>query len=157
MEQALQAVVLAVLDRIDAEVNFSQQLNIFNKSQLVDFSNVIQTQIQKFEAIDALKSTKALYLIFGQIKCSQNWKSFKTFDLSQVVCTYEQLFDPEAFQVFDSFDAVAVERENSELLVVVETINIGDLIVVQIQVFQVEVTLSARDSADLVARVINPL
>ena len=110
MEQALQPVVLAILDWVNAEVHLCQQLDVFDVLQLVYLPNIVQAQIQELEALYAFKSTKAWDLILWKIQRSKNWKCFESFDLSEIIGTDEKLFDPESFQILYPFDSIAIER-----------------------------------------------
>ena len=55
MEQTLQSVMLASLQRINTEINLSQQRQIFNKLELIDFLDVIEVHIQKFQTLNGLQ------------------------------------------------------------------------------------------------------
>jgi hypothetical protein len=49
MEEALQSIVLAGLQRVNTEINFCQKWQIFDILQLIDFLDIVQIQVQEFQ------------------------------------------------------------------------------------------------------------
>ena len=98
-----------------------------------------------------LKTAQTLYLIFGQIECSENWKRLQPFNLGQVVGADEELFYPEALKIFNSLDSIAVQGKDAEIFVIMKAVNVCDLVVVQIQIFQIQISLGSRYTIDLVS------
>lgn len=151
VKQALQPVELAVLDRIHTEIHLRQQRQVLNVLQLVDLSDIVQTHVQKFQAINLLKASQLRNVVLGQVQGPEHRQRFKFDDLAEVVGANEQFLEPQVFQVFDFANLVAVEAEDSQALVGREPIDFLNLIVVQIQVLQVGVRLGACDASDSVA------
>jgi len=96
-------------------------------------------------------------LILGQIQSSQDWKSLKSFDLSEFIGTNKQFFDPKVVQVLNLGNLVSNERKHSQTLVVFKSFDPGDAIVVEVEVFQVDVGVHSGDSQYLIARIVHPL
>jgi len=48
--------MLASLQRINTEINLSQKRQIFNKLELIDFLDVIEVHIQKFQTLNGLQT-----------------------------------------------------------------------------------------------------
>lgn len=61
----------------------------------------------------------------------------QTFNPCEAIGADEELFDPKAFEVFNPIDAIAVEREHTQLLVVAQTVDLGDLVIVKVQILQI--------------------
>ena len=95
-------------------------------------------------------------LIFGEIQGSQNWQRVQAFDLGELVRAQEHFFDPQIWEVFNPLNLVAIKGEHSQILVGLKAMNNGNIIVIQVQIFEVLVCVGVLDAHDFVAGVVDP-
>ena len=107
--------------------------------------------------MDVFHALELLNLIFRQVKCSKNWKTFEALNLRNIVCAQVELFDPYISQVLYSCNLVTGERQLAEALVVLEAFNFCDVVIVQEQGLEVLLSMHILNSNNLIARVVDPL
>lgn len=157
MEKTLEPIVLAALNRINTEVNLREQWQILNIFQLIDFLYVVKAHVQEFQTFNALKICQFCYLVFWQIQCSQNWQSLQTLNLMQLISTNEKFLKPKVVQIFNSLNLVTIKTQNSETLIGFNAINIRNIIVVKVEVFQILVFVGILNWHDKISRIVDPL
>lgn len=64
VEKALQSIIFDALKRIDTEVDFCKDRQVFDEPKLINFLDVVQIEIQKLEALDRFQTSQLLNLVF---------------------------------------------------------------------------------------------
>jgi len=113
VEEALHPIKLHSLQRIDAKVDLCEQWEVFDVTELVYLPNIIQTHIQKLQTFNLFQASQSRNIVLGQINGSQCGQHVKPLDCGQLIGAQIELFYPEAGQVLDFFDLVAVQGEDS--------------------------------------------
>ena len=142
---------------IDAEVNLGQNGQIFDEPELINFPDIVQAHVQEFEAFNRLQPSQSLNLIFREVQSPQNGKRVEALDLRQLVGANKKLLDPEIWQVLNPLNLIPVERQHSKIFVRFKALDRRDIVVIQIEVFEILVGLSFLDRHNLVARIVDPL
>lgn len=73
VEQTLESVIFAVLNRVNTKVNFSKKRQVLDISELVDLLNVVETHVQELKAFDLFQPLQLDDLVLGQVQCPQGW------------------------------------------------------------------------------------
>jgi hypothetical protein len=118
---------------------------------LRDLPDVIQGNIQKPQGFNLFKSSEPLYFILREIQGVQSWQVVKPCNVLDVVSAQIKLLDPEAIQVLNRGDRVAVQTQKSEVSVEGEPVDRLNQVVVQVQMLQVDVQVAALDPVDRIA------
>lgn len=74
MVQHLQSVVLLVLDRIEAEVEFCQLGQLFDELQLEDLADLVEREVQEAKRFNLLEPTELHDVVLRQIQSPQHFQ-----------------------------------------------------------------------------------
>ena len=137
MEQDLAPIVLAVLYWIDAEVDLCEQWKVLDMSELIDFADVVHADVHKLQTLDHFEPTESSNLVLWQVQGSENWKRVQVLDFGQIIGADEELFKPETIEVLKMLNGISVQRQDPQWFVIGNSIYFRNLVVIQVQVFQI--------------------
>ena len=94
MVENLQAVVLLILDGVEAEVHFGEQQQVANELQLRNLLNQIQRNVKEPKSWHLLEAWEMNNAVFRQIKFAEGFQFFKAWNALDLVLTQVEIFEP---------------------------------------------------------------
>ena len=104
MEEHLQSVEFAILDRVAAEINFCQQRQVLNECELCYLADVIQLHSEEAKTLCVLKTLQLLDLVLRNIESLKYWQSLKTGYSAKAILLKVKFLNVKPIQVFNCVD-----------------------------------------------------
>jgi len=139
VEEHLNAVVLLILNWVEAHVKFGQQFKVLNVSELKNFLDFVQGQIKEPKVLNEFKTTQVGNVVPGKVKGAQEGQVSKTRDLGELVLCQVKLLEVDLLNVFNLPDLVLVERQNAQVTVLLQIFDGHNAVLVQEELAQVGV------------------